>query len=60
MKIQPPACVHGYEYDRTYYQLTAVSQQNWVCDKDLYVTNTFVFNRLGEVVGTLIVGQLGD
>lgn len=54
------ACSHGYEYDHTYYQQTAVTQQDWVCDKDLYVTNTFVFNRLGEVVGTFIIGQMGD
>lgn len=54
------ACSFGYEYDRTYYEETAVTQHDWVCDKDLYVTNTFVFNRLGEVVGTLIIGTMGD
>lgn len=55
-----PACRHGYDYDHTYYERTAVTQENWVCDKELYVTNTFVFNRLGEVVGTFFIGQMGD
>lgn len=55
-----PACSYGHEYDKLYYDVTAVSQENWVCDRELYVTNTFVFNRIGEVVGTFIVGQLGD
>lgn len=54
------ACQHGYEYDHTYYQQTVVTQEDWVCDKNLYVTNTFVFNRLGEVIGTFFLGQLGD
>lgn len=53
-------CSHGFRYDHTYYEQTAVTQQDWVCDKHLYVTNTFVFNRLGEVLGTFIVGQMGD
>ena len=26
----------------------------------MYQTNSFVFNRIGEVVGTFIFGQLGD
>lgn len=54
------ACLHGYDYDNTYYQQTTVTQQDWVCDKEIYVTNTFVFNRIGEVVGTFFIGQMGD
>jgi hypothetical protein len=26
----------------------------------LYQTNSYVFNRIGEVVGTFAFGQLGD
>lgn len=53
-------CAHGYEYDKTWYTRTAVSDEDWVCEKTLYQTNTFVFHRIGEVVGTFIFGQLGD
>lgn len=53
-------CIHGYDYDKEWYERTVISQENWVCDKNLYETNTFVFNRVGEVVGTFVFGQLGD
>lgn len=56
----PISCVSGYDYDKTWYTRTAVSDENWVCDRALYQTNTFVFHRIGEVVGTFIFGQLGD
>lgn len=54
------SCVHGYDYDKTWYARTAVSDEDWVCDRALYQTNTFVFHRLGEVIGTFVFGQLGD
>lgn len=53
-------CVYGYEYDKTWYTRTAVSDENWICDRGLYMTNTFVFHRIGEVLGTFVFGQLGD
>lgn len=48
------------EYDKTWYESTIVSQEDWVCSKDMYQTNTFALNRIGEVIGTFFVGQLGD
>jgi MFS transporter, OCT family, solute carrier family 22 (organic cation transporter), member 4/5 len=56
----PIACTDGYDYDKTYYARTVVSDEDWVCDNVLYQTNTFVFHRIGEVVGTFVFGQLGD
>jgi MFS transporter, OCT family, solute carrier family 22 (organic cation transporter), member 4/5 len=53
-------CVHGYDYDKTWYERTVVSDEDWVCDQTLYQTNTFVFHRIGEIVGTFVFGQLGD
>ncbi|KAJ9573947.1 hypothetical protein L9F63_008689, partial [Diploptera punctata] len=53
-------CQHGWEYDTTWYSLTAPSQENWVCDKELYVTNAIFFTRVGEAVGSLVLGQLAD
>lgn len=54
------SCVHGYDYDKTWYERTVVSDEDWVCDQTLFQTNTFVFHRIGEVVGTFVFGQLGD
>lgn len=54
------SCQNGYDYDKTWYDRTAVSDEDWICDRTLYQTNTFVFHRIGEVVGTFIFGQLGD
>lgn len=48
------------EYDKKWYQSTIVSQEDWVCSKDMYQTNTFALNRIGEVIGTFFLGQLGD
>lgn len=53
-------CKHGYAYDRTWYKETIPSQENWVCEKDLYMTNTFVVSRILEVLGAFVLGQLGD
>ncbi|KAL0271477.1 UNVERIFIED_CONTAM: hypothetical protein PYX00_008558 [Menopon gallinae] len=53
-------CRYGWEYDRTWYTETAPTAQNWVCDKEVYVSNAFAAGRIGEIVGTLIFGQLGD
>ncbi|XP_062535940.1 solute carrier family 22 member 21-like [Armigeres subalbatus] len=53
-------CIYGYEYDRQYFDLIPITEQNWVCDKELYATNIFAFIRFAEVSGTFILGQLGD
>lgn len=60
MILCPIACVFGYDYDTTYYDRTIVTDEDWICDNEMYQTNSFVFNRIGEVVGTFIFGQLGD
>lgn len=54
------ACVHGYDYDRTYYDRTPITENDWVCDLGQRETNIFMYNRFGELVGTFIFGQLGD
>lgn len=53
-------CIHGYDYDKTWYKRTPVSDENWVCNRALYQTNAFTFHRIGEILGTFIFGQLGD
>ncbi|XP_062702203.1 beta-alanine transporter isoform X1 [Aedes albopictus] len=53
-------CAYGYDYDRTYYDRTPITEHDWICDKGFRETNIFVYNRFGELVGTFIFGQLGD
>lgn len=48
------------EFDKTWYESTIVSQEDWVCDKDMYQSNTFALHRIGEVVGTFLTGYTGD
>uniref|UniRef100_A0A8D8A2R7 Solute carrier family 22 member 5 n=1 Tax=Culex pipiens TaxID=7175 RepID=A0A8D8A2R7_CULPI len=54
------SCLYGYEYDREYFDRTPVTEQDWVCEKELHPTNVFAFIRFGEVSGTFVLGQLGD
>ncbi|XP_050069288.1 beta-alanine transporter [Anopheles maculipalpis] len=53
-------CAYGYDYDRTYYDRTPITEYDWICDKGFRETNIFIYNRLGELVGTVIFGHLGD
>ncbi|CAG2066493.1 unnamed protein product, partial [Timema podura] len=59
-RISNPRCQYGWEYDHTWYSETAPSRSDWVCDKELYVTNTFVASQAGDLVGSFVFGQLGD
>ena len=53
-------CQYGWEYDTTWYKMTVSSQEDWVCDKELYVANAIFFCRMGEAIGSLALGQLAD
>ncbi|XP_023309184.2 carcinine transporter-like [Lucilia cuprina] len=53
-------CKNGWTYDRTWFKHTVPTRENWVCEKDLYVTNIFVAGRVAEVVGSFLLGQMGD
>lgn len=53
-------CEYGWEYDRQWYTETAPSQEDWVCDKELQVSNAFAVAKTGDVVGTFLFGQLSD
>jgi OCT family organic cation transporter-like MFS transporter 4/5 len=54
------ACVNGYEYNKTWYERTTVSDQDWVCEDAIKQSNIFAWHRVGEVIGTFFFGQLGD
>jgi hypothetical protein len=54
------SCQYGWEYDRMWYSQTAASQEDWVCSKELHIPNTLFFCKVGEVLGEVFIGQLGD
>ncbi|XP_046383065.1 carcinine transporter [Ischnura elegans] len=53
-------CQYGWEYDKTWYLSTTPSDNDWVCENELRVTNIFMYSRIGDVVGAFVFGQLGD
>ncbi|XP_036324828.1 carcinine transporter isoform X1 [Rhagoletis pomonella] len=59
-KSNVTACQNGWSYDRTWYDDTIPSKENWVCSRSLYVTNAFVVGRVAEGVGSFVLGQMGD
>ncbi|CAH0553497.1 unnamed protein product [Brassicogethes aeneus] len=53
-------CQNGYEYDKTWYLETVSSKENWVCANSMKVTHAFEFSKVGEILGTLSLGYVGD
>ncbi|XP_065367629.1 organic cation transporter 1-like [Calliphora vicina] len=53
-------CKNGWSYDQTWFKNTIPTRENWVCSKNLYVTNIFVVGRVTEVAGSFLLGQMGD
>ncbi|XP_044742619.1 solute carrier family 22 member 5-like [Chrysoperla carnea] len=54
------SCNNGWEFDKTWYESTIVTDNDWVCDKEVYVTHSLVYSRVGEFIGTIVLGSLGD
>ncbi|XP_023703458.1 solute carrier family 22 member 5 isoform X2 [Cryptotermes secundus] len=54
------SCQDGWEYDQTWFASTVTSQEDWVCEKELHIPNTLLFCKVGEVLGEVFIGQLGD
>ncbi|XP_049957869.1 solute carrier family 22 member 7-like [Schistocerca serialis cubense] len=53
-------CQQGWDYDDTWYTLTAASQMNWVCDQSHVVSNVLFYAQIiGAILG-LFVGYIGD
>lgn len=50
----------SFIYDKRWYENTAVTENNWVCDRELYVANVFAYTRIGEIVGSIALGWFGD
>jgi hypothetical protein len=50
----------SYVYDKTWYESTIPSSNNWVCDDEIYVANAFAYSKIGEVIGSIVFGWFGD
>ncbi|XP_043224904.1 organic cation transporter 1-like [Amphibalanus amphitrite] len=53
-------CMHGWEYDRSNWRRTAVSDFDWVCEDAANPTTVLTMNSVGSVVGTLVYGIMAD
>ena len=53
-------CTHGYDYDRSVYQDTLVTEWNLVCDKEDLPTWSLFINTVGTLIGCLLFGFLSD
>lgn len=53
-------CDNGWDYDHTWYDMTAPIKNNWVCDDQMVPSNAIAIGFVGEVVGTLIFAQMAD
>lgn len=49
-----------YDYDKTWFETTVPSENNWVCENELFVPNILAYSRIGEIVGSLFFGWFGD
>ncbi|KAL4705771.1 hypothetical protein ACJJTC_006552 [Scirpophaga incertulas] len=50
----------AYIYNKTWYESTIASVNNWVCDDEIYVANVFAYSRIGEAIGSILFGWFGD
>ncbi|XP_049955706.1 solute carrier family 22 member 7-like isoform X1 [Schistocerca serialis cubense] len=53
-------CIYGWEYDDTWFSLTAASQENWVCDKAIYAHTSLSLTLLFSTVIGIAFFYIGD
>ncbi|XP_045445728.1 organic cation transporter protein [Melitaea cinxia] len=53
------ACLE-YTYDKTWYETTVTSENNWVCDKEMNGVSVLMYTKLAEVVGSIFFGWFSD
>lgn len=49
-----------FEYDRTWFETTIPTENNWVCGNEINVANVFAYSKIGEIIGSFIFGWYGD
>ncbi len=66
--MPPPPCadcwycgeVNGWDYDTSEMKNTAVSDNDWVCDKQKRATDLFTLGVVGLIIGTGIFSMIAD
>ena len=53
-------CQYGYQYDKSVYQSTIVTDWDLVCGNEFHPTLAMVLLSVGEVFGTPVFGYLSD
>ncbi|XP_055328794.1 beta-alanine transporter-like [Paramacrobiotus metropolitanus] len=53
-------CTNGWEYDRTDWESTIVTEWDLVCDKELYVTYAYTINGAGGLLAMFLLGYVAD
>ncbi|XP_049861668.1 solute carrier family 22 member 13-like [Schistocerca gregaria] len=53
-------CLYGWEYDTTWLSLTAASQEDWVCDKELYPNTVYSVSLFVSTTIGVILFYIGD
>ncbi|XP_059057002.1 solute carrier family 22 member 3 isoform X2 [Achroia grisella] len=55
-----PSDCDDYDYDRTWYESTVASTNNWVCKDELNIANILAISKISEAIGSLGFGWFGD
>lgn len=50
----------SWVYDKTDFDSTIPSEFNWVCDTAHYSTDALTATAVGNMIGTIVFGQLAD
>ncbi|XP_055333871.1 beta-alanine transporter-like [Paramacrobiotus metropolitanus] len=53
-------CRYGWDYDRSMYRSTVVTQWNLVCSHKLLPTFSLTVHTFGSLTGSLLLGYVGD
>ncbi|CAB3242378.1 unnamed protein product [Arctia plantaginis] len=49
-----------FDYDKTWFQTTVPSDNNWVCENEINVANILAYSRIAELIGSFFFGWFGD
>ncbi|XP_013195852.1 organic cation transporter protein [Amyelois transitella] len=50
----------SYRYDKTWYETTIPSSNNWVCEEEIKVAHIMSYSKFGEIAGSIFFGWFGD
>ena len=53
-------CPAGWSYNRTDLSSTVVSEYNWVCDRNGYLTLLYTICAIGGLIGNFVFGPLAE